>query len=403
MQNHESANQSSKSRGDVLEQNVEHLFSVAKFKTSRNVRISSYEIDVLAELGDRRIIIECKNYQNSSITIRNLVHQWSSKNEIIGAHKVVIVIAGLSIKDSDRDLANSLDITLWDEDDLGNLFKESLKPESFRRKLLENISLKPISISERYRLDMMFELSYYAFSNSVKFKNATKLLHLSRWLRAYILTELEIIETDTLTRLAHIELFEGIKGKEKRGMLSRNEVDSEGYWNTLKSKMAEPSEMSIQLKEDVRGRYLSYMLELEREWDELQALFFESDLKTRLSSQLIARVALAIKNDSSFRFAIASNQNNEIEVTLLEEGFLIQVLRLDKNNANVLEWVLTSQYYLLDDPLNSGVKRYSWFAGSRFDLVDKLIRLLLEYYDFKDNDGLVDTGIQRHILDVRNR
>lgn len=398
MQIPENENLSSKSKGDVLEQNVEHLFSVAKFKTSRNVKIRTYEIDVLAELGDRRIIIECKNYQNSSVTVRNLIHQWSSKNKLIAAHKVIIVIAGVSIKDSDKELANSLDITLWDEDDLGFLFKESLKPESFRSKLLENISLKPISVSDRYRLEIMFELSSYAYSTSRKISDDVKLLQLARWLRSYILTELEFCEIDRTTRIAHIELFEGSKNNDRGGIFNRKESNAVEYWNALKSKLSSVDEDNFQLDEDVRGRYLSYMYELEREWDELQTLFFESDTEARLNIQLTARVLLALNNDSDFRFSPASNQNNEIEVVLLEEGFLIQVLRLEKKNADILEWILTSKCYLLEDPVNLGVKRYSWYTGSRFDLVDKLSRILLEYLNYAENDMLLDTSIHRQVL-----
>lgn len=403
MQNQNTENESSKFKGDVLERNVEHLFSVAKFKTSRNVNIRTYEIDVVAELGDRRIIIECKNYQNSSMTVRNLIHQWSSKNKVIGAHKVIIVIAGVTIKDSDKDLANSLDIAIWDEDDLGFLFKESLKPESFRSKLLENISLKAISISDRYRLEIMFELSSPAFSNSRKISDDIKFQQLTRWLRSYILTELEIGEIDRLTRVAHIELFEGSKNGEKGGFFGRKEKDTLGYWNALKSKMSATDLNNHQLEEDVRGRYLSYMYELERVWNELQTLFFESDIETRLNTQLNTRLLLALNNDSGFRFSPASNPNNEIEVVLLDEGYLIQVLRLEKKNADILEWILTSKYYLLDDPINPGVKRYSWYSGSRFDLIDKLSRILIEYFNHTENDMLLDTSVYRQVLIARGK
>ena len=139
-----------KSKGDILEQHVEHLFKTANFKTQRNVRIASYEIDVLAELGDRKIVIECKNYQNSSLTIRNLIHQWSSKNKLINAHKVIIVVAGVSLSESDKNLAEGLDITLWGEDDLAELFTESLKPDSFKEFLLENISISFLLLNLGY-------------------------------------------------------------------------------------------------------------------------------------------------------------------------------------------------------------------------------------------------------------
>lgn len=88
--------------GDVLEKNVEYLFKVAGFITQRNIRLANYQIDVLAKFGDRQIVIECKNYQNSNLTVRNIIHQWHSKNEIIKANKILLVIYGVSIKNNDR-------------------------------------------------------------------------------------------------------------------------------------------------------------------------------------------------------------------------------------------------------------------------------------------------------------
>ena len=65
----------SKEKGDALEKNVEFLFKSARFKTSRNKKVVKYEVDVLAEIGDRKIVIECKNYQGSNLTIRNLIRR----------------------------------------------------------------------------------------------------------------------------------------------------------------------------------------------------------------------------------------------------------------------------------------------------------------------------------------
>ena len=145
-----------KDRGDSLELAIQHLFKVARFQTERNIFIAKYEIDVKATIGDRTIVIECKNYQNSNLTIRNLIHQWNSKNQLIKAHKVILVLAGMSIKESDQNLASQLDMELWDQDDLTDMFNLSLKPEKLREKLLEKISLRSLTISERYRDEITY-------------------------------------------------------------------------------------------------------------------------------------------------------------------------------------------------------------------------------------------------------
>ena len=115
---HQSNASTTRDRGDSLEKAIEHIFNIAGFNTKRGTFITKYEIDVLAEIGDRKIIIECKNYQNSNLTIRNIIHQWNSKNEIIQAHKIIIALAGLKIKDSDYELANQFDIELWSQEDI---------------------------------------------------------------------------------------------------------------------------------------------------------------------------------------------------------------------------------------------------------------------------------------------
>ncbi|MBW2993234.1 restriction endonuclease, partial [Candidatus Woesearchaeota archaeon] len=143
--------ETTKDKGDALEKNIEFLFQLAGFETQRNVKLAKYEIDVLAKIGDRNIIIECKNFQNSNLTIRNLIHQWNSKNKVIKANKIIIVIAGVNIKSSDKELADNFDIELWSDSDLTALFNLSLRPSQLREKLLNKISFKPIHIFELYR------------------------------------------------------------------------------------------------------------------------------------------------------------------------------------------------------------------------------------------------------------
>lgn len=403
MQNQEEDFSSSKSKGDALEQNVEYLFKTAKFKTSRNVKIASYEIDVLAELGDRRIVIECKNYQSSSVTIRNLLHQWSSKNRIINAHKVILVIAGVTIKESDNELANSLDISLWGEEDLAELFKESLKPETFRQKLLDNISLRPLSISERYSLDISFELCGFAFSPSKQITSELKYYRLIPLLRSFILTELEMLETDSIIRNAHIDLFESTKISKGGRFSGDKKLGSQEYWKSLKQRLTSSEANLIGINENIRGKYLSYMLELEREWDNQQALFFESESNSRYNTHLLYRILLAISTNTSFSFSAYTNQNSEVRVVLLEDGFSIEVPRISKAQAETLEWILTSSYFEVDKEVSNGADRFWWYSSNIHDLREKLQRILFEFHHIDKNDSLSDTSVHKLILQTRLR
>ena len=107
--------------GSYLENNVASLFQRAGFRTQINTWISGYEIDVLASKGEYKIAIECKQYERSHISIRNILHQWASKNTIVKADKIVLVIAGQIPTSEDYFLANNLAITLIGDDKMHRL------------------------------------------------------------------------------------------------------------------------------------------------------------------------------------------------------------------------------------------------------------------------------------------
>ena len=389
-----------KSKGDILEQHVEHLFKTANFKTQRNVRISSYEIDVLAELGDRKIVIECKNYQNSSLTIRNLIHQWSSKNKLINAHKVIIVVAGISLSESDKNLAAELDITLWGEDDLAELFTESLKPDSFKEVLLENISIRPLTISERWGREIMFELCLPAFNRFSKGNDEIKFLRLEGWLTRFILSELSFQNTDSSIRSSHIRLFVELKESEAK-FVGRRNLSYKNYWDKLKSILASEDSSFNSLGRDISGKYLAHMYELENEWENQAALFLESEGLVSLNVKLTARVILMITNDQGFQISLSSNSNNEIRVKPLENGFSIEVLRISQKEADTLDWILTSKHLISSDAQISGVKQYFWFILSSAELIENLTRIIIEFFKVDANEGLIDSQIEQQIVQSR--
>lgn len=397
-QNHDLS--TSKSKGDILEQHVEHLFKTAGFKTTRNIRIASYEVDVLAEFGDRRVVIECKNYQNSSLTVRNIVHQWSSKNRLINAHKVIIVIAGKQLNESDRNLAAELDITLWDEDDFAKLFSESLKPDSFKEILLKNISLKPITISERWAREIMFELCLPAFSRFYKSNNEKKYLRLERWLNRFILTELSLQKSDRDTRTKHIRLFVNLKVREAKFVGIRN-LSYEDYWSKLKATLANEDPSVNPLDKDTSGRYIAYMYELEREWENQTIAFLNPESSESLNLKLTARVMLMIRNEESFQICIGSNKNNEIRVKPIEMGYSLEVLRINQQQADTLDWIITSNHLIAKDAQVGGVKQYFWFILSPEDLLEKLTRVIIEYFRFETNDELYDAQIENQVILAR--
>lgn len=372
-----------KERGDSLELAVEHIFKVANFKTERNVFIAKYEIDVKATIGDRTIIIECKNYQNSNLTIRNLIHQWNSKNQLLKAHKIIIVLAGLNIKDSDLALASEFDIELWSQEDISDLFNLSLKPDELRERLLDKISFRPITIAERYRDEITY-LVIKPMLSSHTIDDESLYKYFNKWLRAHILTELQMVPTVKEEREKHIELFEG--NKTKKGFLNiskkRKEVE---YWNTVLEQLTTNEVLS----RETQDSYLRYMNDLLKEY-ESQKYFFESDddlAKTRklLSSRL--NNAVIMGQGCSFK---TPSMQNSVNVSYQENGsFAIHITQIDEKQGNVLNWVLTSEFI---EVYNESTKtnNYYWVFGSFKETAEKLFRIFTEYYTVSGSEALKD-------------
>lgn len=136
--------------GMLLERDVKRLFSILGFKTITNVRIKGYEVDVLATSKDYKIIIECKQREKSeSLDIRNLIHQWESKNNIIKADKVIIVIYGLKVGYSYKSLGKKLGISIWDTNDFEKYFDFALK----NREKAINFLFKDVKIKTKGKVE----------------------------------------------------------------------------------------------------------------------------------------------------------------------------------------------------------------------------------------------------------
>lgn len=135
-----------KRKGSMLEERAASLFERAGFDTKNNRWIEGYEIDVLAKKGDYKIIIECKQNENSRINLRNLIHQWVSKNSIIKANKVVLVLVGQVPNRNEYNLAESFGISIIDGNKMDHL--DSLNEE----KLIDELNDIICFDEEAYRI-----------------------------------------------------------------------------------------------------------------------------------------------------------------------------------------------------------------------------------------------------------
>lgn len=375
-------------KGDSLELAVEHIFNVAGFKTSRNTFIAKYEIDVLAEIGDRSIIIECKNYQNSSLTIRNIVHQWNSKNKIISSHKVIIVITGVSIKPEDHDLASKFDIELWGQEDISDLFNLSLKPDVLRKKLIDKIDFKPLTISERY----IEELTYLAIKPLLSNHYIDEEVlygYFNTFLRSHILTELQMSETSPKERSHYIELFEGSKTKMGFLNLVKKKRKETEYWKRVQNQLQSENLLSSEKQQ----YYLNHMNELTSEFNAIRAYFTTENYEQKLKKLIATRLRNALHNNQDCKFT-TDIKTNCVKVNLIHEDYIaIKVVRVSSAESNILNWIMTSE----SEPVSNQdgvITSYQWASPSLDDAIEKVYRIFTEYYIASEKAELIDLAIK---------
>jgi Holliday junction resolvase-like predicted endonuclease len=375
--------ETTKDKGAALEKAIEFIFKTAGFETQKNVFVAKYEIDILAKIGDRYIIIECKNYQNSSMTIRNLIHQWNSKNQIINASKVIIAIAGLKAKPSDIKLANEFDIEIWDDDVISNLFNLTLTPSLLKEKLISSIDFKPISISELYRQRISEMVIYPLLGKSIS--NEELYSNFNNWFATFIRTELQINGTSKEDRLKHIQLFEDTK--EKKGFLNiKFKRSAEDYWDEVANNL----QNNIILNKNVQKRYYNYMCELIGEFNNQNDYYKSKSGEEKIKNIIKKRLYNSLVSDnliSEFSFG-----NGSVIITPLKEGyFSLIVPSINEKQANLINWILTSEFYFTEELVNNRViSNYTWLCFSLDEAVDKVYRILDEYYGIDDENKLRD-------------
>jgi hypothetical protein len=376
---------SAKDKGNALENNVEFIFQSAGFETQKNVRIAKYEVDVLAKIGDRNIIIECKNYQSSNLVIRNLIHQWNSKNHIIKANKIILVIAGVNIKKSDEELADEFNIEIWGENDLTDFFNLTLKPKELRVKLLQKISFQPISISESYRDEIASIVIKPLLTNMYDDKEKKYQLF-NNWLRMFIRTELQINGTSKEDRMKHIKLFEDTK--EKKGFLNFKFKRKESeYWDALLERLQKENILDTKLQK----KYFDYMCDLINEYNSQKGFYEDTTDKEKYIRSLIKdRLYNALISDNSICF-FGFNQINVVKVVPSNEGkYHLIIEKISDKRANLINWILTSEFSLVQDP-NVGIAvSHSWICLSFEEACEKIYRVLDEFFGYSDNDKLKD-------------
>lgn len=110
-------------KGWLLEKNIEQILKLSGFNPKRNVIYKGYEIDVYLKYKNVNICIECKQYEKSGLTVRNLIHQWDSKN---------------------KELAKKYGIIIWDENKITKFLEDSIeKKDKMQKVILQEMKINP--------------------------------------------------------------------------------------------------------------------------------------------------------------------------------------------------------------------------------------------------------------------
>ncbi len=133
-------------KGTLLERDVHQLLKLSGFTPELNKRYRGYEIDVFLNLGKIKIGFECKQYEKSSLVVRNLIHQWDSKNKILKLDRIVLVLIGMSISGKDYLLAKKCNIIIWNENKLNSLSESAIETKIDNKSLLfKELGISPDS------------------------------------------------------------------------------------------------------------------------------------------------------------------------------------------------------------------------------------------------------------------
>ncbi|GAI23852.1 unnamed protein product [marine sediment metagenome] len=111
---------------------MEGIFKNAEFYTEINTKRFGFESDVYAEKSGIKLIVQCKQHDNSYLNVIEKLFEWEAKGRYAKVNKVILVVSGREIREDEYEKAKELGVCLWNEDliqELLKLNKEDLKKE----------------------------------------------------------------------------------------------------------------------------------------------------------------------------------------------------------------------------------------------------------------------------------
>ncbi len=381
-------------RGSMLELLVERIFQSAGFDIKRNVFQAGFEIDVLVNFGDRRIIVECKQYDSSSLTLRNLIFQWVGKNEIIKADKLIFVLYGVVITDEAKNLANEKGILLWGMEELNHFLplindKAALRTAIFRTLNLQERDIA--ELNEKPLKELIWKTSLLGKSTISPDKQYDVFRKI---LRRRIITRLKENGSTPEIRKQHLEFFEHqIKTTKKEKLLFfeyRTKKSQKEIWEDTKRQLNEGTHFATELN----ALYLKYVHGIEAGFKKYSDWFRGNpeDYHRKLITERL--LSMSLNTEAHFTMTTAGRR-----VTIQTTPFSIS-LNLEPTtltNLRFLEWILTDPFYRVEEEKNEKGTvlqyRVTWDCGNIETSAEYTCRLLYEYFGSTQEDTLIDSSL----------
>ncbi|MFC1530063.1 restriction endonuclease [Gemmatimonadota bacterium] len=381
-----------KRKGSMLEEMVENIFSSAGFDVKRNKYYMGYEIDVLASFGDRNIIIECKQYEKSSLTVRNLVLLWKGKNEIINADVVVLMLYGVNVPDEAYTLAEEFNIQIWGMDDLNSLLPLINQKDKLCADLIKKLDIKERDIADIHEKSLK-ELIWYP---ALRGRDITEDMRFERYrkiLRDRLITNLKQYGSTPEEREQHVNYFEHVikETKVKKVLIfkMKSKLSQRAIWEDTKEKLA----TTRPFDSEISSKYLGYMKRIEEGYKEYYQWFHDD--KSKRHRRLISERLLRLHGGGHAQFKAPAF--SQVDVVLARNNEIV----LDRSNIqqiNILEWILTDKDYEMVERQNEQgttvYKMLHWYPTTHGETVEYVCRLFHEYFGVSPESPIVDMSLQ---------
>ena len=158
----------SKKLGSFLEWIIKRIFQSIGCYASNTLTINGNQIDVFVNIGDIKIICECKQYEKNSKPIKSLIYEWSAKRDEMKCNKAILILWGYPrIEEKDLELSNKLNVGIWNDTKIERFFNMLLEDtEQARKAILLDLNLNAPEV-EKIKNEILKDIENN-FSGEVK-------------------------------------------------------------------------------------------------------------------------------------------------------------------------------------------------------------------------------------------